>query len=99
MKNNLIPKLLGLATLLAAFSAAPVQALIVNGGFEAGFSDWTRADQPGSDGTFALQSGTQSPVLLETVPAPPGGTFAAMTDAEAGGSHVLYQQFVATSPV
>jgi hypothetical protein len=42
-----------------------------------------------------LQTGTTSPVTGTTVPAPPGGTRAAMTDALGPGSHVLYQDFVA----
>ena len=78
-------------TIAAPAMAAP---LIVNGGFEAGFSSWTRADQLGSEGTFALQSGTSSPVNGFAVPSPTGGTTAAMTDAEGPGSHVLYQDFV-----
>jgi len=83
----------------AAFAlglAAPAQAapLILNGSFESGFANWTRADQLGSEGTFALQTGTTSPVIGISVPAPPGGTFAAMTDALGPGSHVLYQDFV-----
>jgi len=69
-------------------------AVITNGGFESGLASWTKADQLGSDGTFALQSGTTSPVNGFTVPAPPEGTEAAMTDAQGSGSHVLYQDFV-----
>ena len=38
-----------------------------------------------------------SPVSGNTVPAPPEGTKAAMTDAQGPGSHVLYQDFVATT--
>jgi hypothetical protein len=71
--------------------AAPI---ILNDGFETGFSSWTRADQLGSDGSFLLQAGTLSPVNGNAVPAPPGGVQAAMTDAGAPGSHVLYQDFV-----
>jgi hypothetical protein len=86
----------GLALVLAA-GAAPTAAraelLIQNGGFEAGLAGWTRADQLGSDGTFALHTGTTSPVNGDPVPAPPGGTRAAMTDAQGPGSHVLYQDF------
>jgi glucose/arabinose dehydrogenase len=67
---------------------------IVNGGFESGLASWTRADQLGSEGTFFLQSGTSSPVNGDPTPAPPGGTAAAMTDAEGPGSHVLYQDFL-----
>jgi hypothetical protein len=86
---------LTLALGLLCLSALPVHAqqLITNGGFEAGFTGWTRADQVGSDGTFFLQTGTTSPVNGFPVPAPPQGTQAAMTDAQAGGSHVLYQDF------
>jgi hypothetical protein len=75
-------------------SAAHAQSIVVNGGFESGFTGWTRADQIGSDGTFGLQMGLTSPVNTFTVPAPPEGTRAAMTDAGAGGSHVLYQDIV-----
>lgn len=82
------------AAFACAVSAPASAQLIVNGGFEAGFTGWTRADQVGSDGTFALQTGTTSPVNGFPVPAPPEGIRAAMTDAEAGGSHVLYQDFV-----
>ncbi|WP_295435827.1 PQQ-dependent sugar dehydrogenase [uncultured Thiodictyon sp.] len=96
MKHLLYPRtaaiaagLLGLTTVLPAPAS-----LIANGGFEAGFTSWTRVDQLGSEGTFELQSGTSSPLTLETTPAPPGGNQAAMTDAEGPGSHLLYQDFV-----
>jgi hypothetical protein len=68
--------------------------LISNGGFEAGFAGWTRADQLGSEGTFALQTGTTSPVNALPVPPPPEGVQAAMTDAMGPGSHLLYQDFL-----
>lgn len=84
----------GLATILISLCSSPARAqIIVNGGFETGFTGWTRADQLGSNGTFALQSGTISPVNGTTVPTPPGGIQAAMTDAQGPGSHVLYQDF------
>ena len=86
------------AAILGLVVASSVHALpvIQNGGFESGFAFWTKADQLGSDGTFALQTGTLSPVNSDTVPAPPEGTLAAMTDSQGPGSHVLYQDFVAT---
>jgi hypothetical protein len=87
------------ATLVCALSSQAGAALITNGGFESGFSSWTKMDQLGSDGTFALQSGTVSPVNGSTVPSPPGGLFAAMTDAQGPGSHVLYQDFLVTAPM
>jgi len=86
-----------LGALLILISAAPTaraQALVSNGGFEAGFASWTRVDQLGSNGTFFLQSGPLSPVNSLPVPIPPGGVRAAMTDGQAPGTHVLYQDFV-----
>jgi hypothetical protein len=85
------------AALVLAFAAAPPAGavpLLINGGFESGFTGWTLVDAIGSDGTFFLQSGTSSPVNGDPVPAPPGGNTAAMTDAQGPGSHVLYQDFV-----
>ena len=87
-----------IALCLCSDAAQPARAsLIINGGFEAGFTGWTTADQLGSDGTFFLQSGTTSPSNGDPVPAPPEGIWAAMTDAQAPGSHVLYQDFVIPS--
>ena len=84
-----------LAALLACILTTEVRAqqLLSNGDFEPGLAGWTRADQVGSDGTWFLQSGTVSPVNGFAVPAPPGPTHAAMTDSQAGGSHLLYQDF------
>ena len=94
---------LGITLLSVALSCgfsfdASGQDLITNGGFESGFSGWTRVDQLGSEGTWAEQSGTVSPVNGFTVPAPPAPTHAAMTDAQGPGSHVLYQDFIAPNP-
>lgn len=92
-----------LVLILAAVEQARAVPLITNGGFESGFTGWTRVDAIGSDGTFFLQSGTTSPSSGDAVPAPPGGTTAAMSDAQGPGSHVLYQDFVVpalfTNPV
>jgi len=74
-------------------------AVTSNGGFESGLAGWTHSDQLGSEGSFGVQSGTVSPVTGTTVPVPPGGNTAAMTDAEGPGSHVLYQMFTITAPV
>lgn len=95
MKTAFKFKALWLFAALAGGLTRHVQAqqLITNGGFEAGFSGWTRSDQVGSEGTFFVQTGTTSPVNGFTVPAPPAGTQAALTDAQAPGSHVLYQDF------
>jgi hypothetical protein len=69
--------------------------IIINGGFETGtFSSWTNLDQAGGSGSWFIQTGTVSPLNGFTVPAPPQGMFAAMTDQFGPGSHVLYQDFV-----
>ncbi len=78
---------------LACGHGAQAQQLITNGGFEAGFANWTRADQIGSESTWLIQTGTTTPVNAFTVPAPTAGTNAAMTDAMGPGTHVLYQDF------
>lgn len=95
MKNQIKQTAIRLtATLLCAGAMTAQAELITNGGFESGFSGWTRTDQAGSDGTFSLQTGTQSPINMFTVAAPPEGTTAAMTDALGPGSHILYQDFL-----
>lgn len=83
-----------MAGMALAAVAAAAQAQVVNGGFESGLAGWTSVDQPGSDGGFALQTGTGSPVNLLPVQAPPVGVSAAMTDAGGPGSHVLYQDIL-----
>ncbi len=89
-------RVLWIAVMIVGAAAANAQAanIVNNGGFESGFTSWTRSDQVGSEGTFALQTGTLSPVNGDPVPAPPGGLTAAMTDAQGPGSHVLYQDVV-----
>jgi hypothetical protein len=83
-----------IALFCATIGNAQAANIVNNGGFESGFTSWTRSDQVGSDGTFAVQLGTTSPVNGDTVPAPPEGVRAAMSDAQGPGSHVLYQDVV-----
>src|SRR5215472_7477796 len=100
MKTSIRVMILAAAAVALDFAAtSSVHALpvISNGGFESGLASWTKADQLGSEGMFFSQSGTTSPVSGNTVPAPPQGTMAAMTDAAGPGSHVLYQDFTATA--
>ena len=78
---NQLNSMLLLAALSYVFSTPAQAGLISNGGFESGFSGWTRADQFGSDGTFFVQTGPSSPVNGFSVPAPPEGSKAAMTDS------------------
>lgn len=77
----------------ALFIPAQAAQILLNPGFESGFTSWQRADQLGGDGTFFIQTGTVSPINGDTVPAPPGGTKAAMSDGAGPGSHVLWQDF------
>lgn len=79
--------------LVCALAVQAQAGLIANGGFEAGLAGWTRVDQIGSEGTFFIQEGAESPLNSFAVPAPPEGTRAAMSDAEGPGSHVLFQDF------
>ena len=79
---------------LALARPAAATPLILNGGFESGTTDWTLLNQAGSSGGTYLQSGTTSPLTGFTVPAPPQGSFALMTDQSAPGSHIFYQDFV-----
>jgi hypothetical protein len=100
MKTSFPLKRVWLSATLGLVLCSPARAsFITNGGFESGFSNWTRLDQLGSEGTFALQSGTVSPVNADPVPAPPGALVAAMTDASGPGSHVLYQDFIVPAAV
>lgn len=95
MKTNTCSKAarLGGAVILAMTAVGSVNAGIINGDFEDGLNGWMTADQAGGDGSFFAQTGTTSPVSGETVPAPPQGTQAAMSDGLGPGSHVLYQNF------
>jgi hypothetical protein len=93
-------RVIWISSALVCLAAVHAHAeLITNGGFEAGFSGWNRINQVGSEGQVFLQSGVLSPASGFTVPAPPQGVFAAMTDAPGPGSHVLYQDFVVPSIV
>ncbi|MGV3722207.1 MAG: PEP-CTERM sorting domain-containing protein [Actinomycetota bacterium] len=84
-----------LATVLVCALAGEARAVTINnGGFESGFSSWTRVDQVGSDGGFSSQTGNASPVNGFSVAAPPEGATAAMTDQQGPGAHALYQDFL-----
>ena len=99
MKLRMTTHLLSLCVLASALVPLQASVFFNNGGFESGFTGWTRSDQLGGDGTFLIQSGIVSPVNGTAVPGPPSGTNAAMSDAQGPGTHVLFQDFVVTSPV
>jgi hypothetical protein len=67
---------------------------LANGSFEANdgntsLTDWGTWSV--GDGSWLAQSGTESPISFFTVPPPPDGEWAAMTDQSGPGSHILYQ--------
>ncbi|MES2260537.1 MAG: PEP-CTERM sorting domain-containing protein [Pseudomonadota bacterium] len=97
-KQGLHFKMLLSALAASCFAIAPIASavpLLINGGFELGFTGWTVTDQAGSGGTWLIQSGTGSPINGFPVQPPPEGNFAAMTDQVNGpGTHILYQDFI-----
>jgi len=93
------PELVVAAIFIASAGLAPAQT-ISNGSFETNggagsstFSNWTVVTQTNSGGSWYAQSGTQTPVNVFTVPVPPQGVFAAMSDGTGPGSKVLLQSF------
>ena len=91
-----------LLLLLVAPLSLSADNLIKNGSFETNggpnanvFADWHIVNELGGNGDWVAQMGTFGPVQPTcgpvNVPAPPDGSFAAMTTQNAQGSHVLYQ--------
>jgi hypothetical protein len=65
---------------------------VPNGNFETGdFTHWNGANQITGSGDWFVYSGTTSPLSGFRIAAPPQGNFAATTDQENPGSHVLYR--------
>jgi hypothetical protein len=81
-------------TVAVALLAAPGgagAAIVNNGDFETGnLSGWQLSTTAPGEGWFAY-SGTSSPLNDFSIPAPPQGNHAAITDEEGEGLHVLYQ--------
>lgn len=87
-----------LAALLTVGALTARADLITNGSFETGdFTGWTVANQASGSGSWFIQIGTTSPTNPFSVPAPPEGTHAAMTDQSNPGSHSLLQSFTVPS--
>jgi hypothetical protein len=81
-----------LSNVSSATGDVSAAARVPNGGFETGdFSRWKQANQSGGSGRWFVYSGTTSPLSFSTIAAPPQGNFAATTDQESPGSHVLYR--------
>jgi hemolysin type calcium-binding protein len=76
--------------LLVLATPPAIAAAISNGGFETGnFSGWSVRNL--GSGNWFVYSGTTSPLVGAPIAAPPEGSFAATTDQEGRGSHVLFQ--------
>jgi hypothetical protein len=99
MKRSFLGAIPLLCALAVGLATAPVAhaAPFVNGDFESGLAGWTSLNETGGDGSFMAHGGTVSPVNLDPVPASPGGFGAAMSDGGGPGSHLLYQDFVASA--
>ena len=82
----------GCLFLLAAHHARA--GLILNGGFEAGGGSTAGWEGAGSgDSAWYTQNGGFAPVNAFTVPLPPEGSYAAMTDGTGPGAAAIFQQF------
>jgi hypothetical protein len=78
----------GLTLLVVPATASA--AIVTNGDFETGnLSGWQTSNQ-GPANWFAY-SGTVAPVSMNSVPAPPQGSFAAISDQSAESRTILYQ--------
>src|SRR5580698_7811391 len=85
---------------LAAMSqTATAGQLILNGGFEAGLTDWTTTDSNpfGTPGSFFADTGTTTPLNGFPTVGAFAGTGYAVSDSQGPGSHALTQTF--TAPV
>jgi hypothetical protein len=84
---------MAIALVVMVGAAAPASAAtIVNGGFETGdFTGWTVVSQRRGSGDWFVYRGANSPLTGFSVHRPARGTYAAITDTFAPGSHVLYQ--------
>jgi hypothetical protein len=95
-------RVLAFGLVTAALFAAPGlanAAVVNNGGFETGdFSGWTVDNSPDPfSGDWFVYSGTSSPGSGSPLAPPPEGTHAAVTDQEAPGRHILYQDITVPS--
>jgi hypothetical protein len=84
------------ALVAAACSTEPTLHLIQNAGFETGnFASWTTFDAASGDTLgFLVTASTVLPESGDTVLAPPEGAYAAITDQNGPGTHVLYQDVI-----
>jgi hypothetical protein len=85
-----------IAVLVTALFVARANAdqLIVNGGFESGFTGWTVTDQAGGSGSFFIDDNDGStPLTGEPTVGPASGSAYAVSDQGGPGTHALTQAF------
>jgi hypothetical protein len=67
-------------------------AVVVNGDFDSGLSGWQmQSTGPASAKGWFAYSGTESPVSAHSIPSPPNGSQAAISDQSGPASAILYQ--------
>jgi hypothetical protein len=89
--RSLRPLVVAALALLAAPGVARAQ-IVTNGDFETGnLSGWQIFNSVPPTGNWFAYSGTASPVNGFPVNAPPQGRYAAVTDQDESGLHILYQ--------
>jgi hypothetical protein len=78
--------------LLLAVPAAAGAAIVTNGNFETGnLSGWQVYNSSPATGNWFAYTGSTSPLSGLPVTAPPQGNYAAITDQDDEGLHILYQ--------
>ncbi len=64
-------------------------------GFESGtLTGWTVVNEPGGNGNWLTYSGTRALISRRRIATPPDGRFAAVSDQNGPGAHVLFQDVV-----
>jgi hypothetical protein len=67
-------------------------AAVVNGDFDSGLNGWqTQNTGPASPKGWFVYSGTESPISKHSIPSPPNGNQAAISDHNGPSSNILYQ--------
>lgn len=97
MKSQLFWLIIIVSMFLSPTLAAQTNS-VINGDFETGdFTGWTTVDSGG--GELSIYSGEITPISGHTIPAPPNGQFASVSDQFSPSSFILYQDITIPSDV